>query len=173
MAWVLGTGTIAGPRILALGTAGQNCMIPDSSLLPTSWERPPAVHQYGNVLTVPPAAERLWATISRLHPGMAAGGALGVGVGSRWERQSSRNGGMIHQSELLQAKALAGLMFRIRGIRTEGWQSISWGTLRAGMGVGSPKKDGRPRSCNSCWGTTTPCMSLVGLLMPDSWGRKT
>lgn len=52
-----GQGISAGPRVLALGTTSQGCTIPKCSLLTHSWEHPSAFYQYGDILTVPPAAE--------------------------------------------------------------------------------------------------------------------
>lgn len=78
-------GTWAGASQAPVSSPGAQLVKAKWLLMPLSpspsRERPPAHHQHGNVLTVPAAAERLRATVSWLHSGMAEGSS-GGGLGA-------------------------------------------------------------------------------------------
>ena len=127
---------------------------------PHSWERAPALHQYGDVLAVPPAAERLRATVFRLHSGMAVGGRLAGGLlawplsglrawplrghashhpgrGSWWDRGRSKNDVREQSSELpgWVCQRRSGGVGRFTGHREMGGGgAVHGGTERWGMG---------------------------------------
>lgn len=62
------------------------------------------------------------------------------------------------------------LMFKAQGIRTEGWQGVYGDPERWG-GEGEPKEGRKPREPQLLL-RPAPHVSLVGLLVPGSWGRK-
>ena len=60
---------------------------------------------------------------------------------------------------------------RAQGVRMEKWQGFHGGHRVTGRGGGAQRRLEAPRATVPD-GATTPCVSLVGLLMPGPWGSE-